>query len=407
MKVFYGWVVVGAAMVITCVGFGAMFSLGVFLQPMSTQMGWSRTGISMAALLNFLCMGIGSFFWGALSDRLGTRAVVLIGGVLLGLGTVMASQAPTLGLFQVYFGVVVGFAAGSLYTPLTATTTRWFTQHRSLAVALVSAGLGLGSTTTAPLARWIISNYDWRTAMLVLGDLTWLVIIPAALLVREPPVTATAAPADGAAGSDGYELTAAQALRTPQFAALAVTYFACCATHAGPIFHMVTHAIDHGVPAMAAATVISVAGLASLSGKILCGLVADRVGAKQVLLSGLALQAVAITFYLVTSELWHFYGAALVFGFAYGGVMPLYAILVREYFGARIMGTIFGAVGFVSTLGMALGPWAGGWLYDTLGDYFWLYIGSFAIGLGAVAIAITFRPPRRETAAMPAPSLAH
>jgi len=126
-----------------------------------------------------------------------------------------------------------------------------------------------------------------------------------------------------------------------------------------------------------------------------------------VLLAGLALQAVAITFYLGTSELWHFYGAALVFGFAYGGVMPLYAILVREYFGARIMGTIFGAVGFVSTLGMALGPWAGGWLYDTLGGYFWLYIGSFGIGLGAVAIAITFRPPHREPAAMPAPSLAH
>jgi len=407
LKVFYGWVIVGAAMVVTCIGFGAMFSLGVFLQPMSADTGWSRTGISTAALLNFLCMGVGSLVWGALSDRLGTRVVVLLGGTLIGLGTVMASRAATLGQFQIFFGVVVGFAAGSLYAPLTATTTRWFTRNRSLAVALVSAGLGLGSTTTAPLARWIITNYDWRTAMLVIGDLAWLFIIPAALLVREPPASATAGLPGAATAADDPELTAGQALRTPQFAAIAFTYFACCAAHSGPIFHMVTHAIDHGVPAMAAATVLSVAGLASLSGKILCGLVADRVGAKQVLLSGLALQAVAITFYLVTSELWHFYGAALVFGFAYGGVMPLYAILVREYFGARIMGTIFGAVGFVSTLGMALGPWAGGWLYDTLGDYFWLYIGSFAIGLGAVAIAITFRPPRRETAAMPAPSLAH
>jgi MFS family permease len=103
MKLFYGWIIVGAAMVVTCVGFGTMFSLGVFLQPMSAAMGWSRTGISTAALLNFLCMGVGSFVWGALSDRLGTRAVVLLGGVLLGLGTVMASQASTLGQFQVYF----------------------------------------------------------------------------------------------------------------------------------------------------------------------------------------------------------------------------------------------------------------------------------------------------------------
>src|SRR5207249_773944 len=173
----------------------------------------------------------------------------------------------------------------------------------------------------------------------------WLFIIPAALLVREPPASVTAGLPGAATAADDPGLTAGQALRTPQFAAIAFTYFACCAAHSGPIFHMVTHAIDHGVPAIAAATVLSVAGLASLSGKILCGLVADRVGAKRVLLAGLALQAVAITFYLGTSELWHFYGAALVFGFAYGGVMPLYAILVREYFGARIMGTIFGAVG--------------------------------------------------------------
>jgi MFS family permease len=407
MKIFYGWVVVGAAMVVTCIGFGAMFSLGVFLQPISSTTGWSRTGISTAALLNFLCMGIGSFFWGALSDRLGTRTVVLIGGVLIGLGTVMASQAATLGRFQLYFGVLGGLAAGSLYAPLTATTTRWFTKHRSLAVALVSAGLGLGSTTTAPLARWIISNYDWRTAMLVIGDLAWIVIIPAALLVREPPTPAPTGPAVAPAGADGRDPTVAQALRTPQFAAIAFTYFACCATHSGPIFHMVTHAIDRGVPAMAAATVLSVAGLASLSGKIICGLVADRVGAKRVLLAGLALQALAVSLYIATRDLSQFYAVGLMFGFAYGGVMPLYAILVREYFGPRIMGTMLGAVGLASTLGMALGPVAGGWLYDAFGSYFWLFIGSCGIGIGAVAIASTFRPPGQLPAALPSPSVAH
>jgi len=405
MKLYYGWVIVGAGIVVTCVGFGAMLSLGIFLQPMSEAMGWSRTGISTAALLNFLCMGVGSFVWGALSDRFGTRVVVISGGALLGLGLVTASRAATLGQFQVFFGVIVGFAAGSFYAPMTATTIRWFTRHRSLAVALVSAGLGLGSTTMGPLARWIITNYDWRTAMLVLGDLAWLLIIPAALLVRYPPAPAVvpAAPA----GAAGRELTAGQALRTPQFAAIALTYFACCAAHSGPIFHMVTHAMDHGVAAMAAATVLGAAGLASLSGKIVCGLVADRVGVKRTLLAGLTLQAVAVSLYLFTRDLTSFYAVALVFGFAYGGVMPLYAILVREYFGERIMGTAFGAVAFVSTLGMALGPWAGGWLYDTFGSYLWLFVGSFGIGLGAVAIACTFRPPRQLTAAMPSPSVAH
>ncbi len=193
MKIFYGWVIVAAGIVMTCVGIGSMLSLGVFLQPMSEAMGWSRSGISLAAMLNFLCMGVGSFFWGALSDRFGTRVVVLSGGILLGAGLVAASRAATLGQFQLLFGIIVGVAAGSFYAPMTATTTRWFVEHRSLAVALVSAGLGLGSMTVAPLAGWIITNYDWRVAMLVIGDLAWLLLIPAALLVRNPPAAAPAA----------------------------------------------------------------------------------------------------------------------------------------------------------------------------------------------------------------------
>ena len=405
MKIFYGWVIVIVGIVVTCVGFGAMATLTVFLAPIADAMGWSRTGISTAALVNWLCMGAGAFLWGALSDRFGTRIVVLSGGILLGLGLVTASRANTLGQFQLLFGVLVGLAAGSFYTPMTATTARWFTRHRSLAVALVSAGVSVGSAVLAPLARWLITNYDWRSAMLVIGDLVWLVIIPAALFVRNPPSIATARAVASTDHGD-VDLTVAQALRTPQFAALAVAYFACCAAHSGPIFHMVTNVIDHGITAMTATTVLSVASLASLSGKIICGLVADRVGAKRTLVAGLALQAVAVSLYLFTRELAGFYAVAVIFGFAYGGIMPLYAILVREYFGERIMGTAFGAVAFVSTLGMALGPWAGGWLYDTFGGYFWLFVGSFGIGLAAVAIAVTFRAPVRAPMALATPSVA-
>jgi len=404
--IFYGWFIVGAGIVVTCIGVGAMLALSVFLQPVSEAMGWSRTGISTVALINWLSMGLSAFVWGALSDRIGTRAVVLSGGVLLGLGLVTASRAATLGQFQILFGVLVGAAAGSFYAPLIATTTRWFTRNRSLAVALVSAGLSLGSTMIGPLARWLISSYDWRTAMLLIGDLAWLLIIPAALLVREPP-PASPAVATAAAPPDDPGFTVAQAMASPQFAAIALVFFACCAAHSGPIFHMITHAIDHGVSAMAATTVLSVAGLASLSGRIVCGLVADRIGAKRMLLVGLTMQAIAVSLYVFTRSLGSFYALALLFGFSYGGVMPLYAILIREYFGARIMGTTFGAVSAISTLGMALGPWAGGWFYDTLGGYFWLYIGSFGIGLGAVAIALSFRPPRPVLAGFTAPSPAH
>jgi len=400
----YGWVIVAVGIVVTCVGFGAMLSLSIFLQPISVVMGWSRTGISTVALLNFLAMGVGSFVWGALSDRFGTRIVLLSGGLLLGLGVVLASRATTLVQFQISFGLIVGFAVGSLYAPLISTTTRWFVTNRSLAVALVSAGMSLGSSTIAPLARWIITSYDWRMAMLVVGDLTWLFVVPLALLVRNPTHAAAPTGVAPAAAAPRGGLTVAQALRTPQFLALSLTYFACCATHSGPIFHMVTNVIDHGVPSMSATTVLSVAGLASLGGRILCGLIADRVGAKRTLVAGLALQAVAVSLYLFTGQLSGFYGVAMVFGFSYGGVMPLYAILVREYFGERIMGSVFGAVSAASTLGMAIGPVAGGWVYDASGSYFWMFAASAAIGLGAVFVATTFRAPRPLVPALAAPS---
>jgi MFS family permease len=390
---FYGWVIVAAGIVITCIGFGTALSLGVFLQPMSVATGWSRAGISAAAMIDFLAMGFASLFWGALSDRIGTRLVVISGGVLLGLGLIAASQAVTLEQFLMAFAVV-GVAAGSFYAPLTATTTRWFTTHRSLAVALVSAGIGLGSTAIAPLASWLITAYDWRTALALLGVLAWFLIVGAGLLVRRPPPSAAGTAASR--GDGEREFTVAGALRTPQFAAIAFTHFACCVAHSGPIFHMVTDAIDCGVAPMAAATVLGVAGLSSVGGRVLCGLLADRFGARETLIAGLAVQAAAISLYLFVRDLTTFYALGALFGLAYGGIMPLYATLVREYFGARIMGTVFGAVAMLSTLGMAVGPWTGGWIYDNLGGYFWLYIASTAIGLGALAIAATFRPPERS-----------
>src|SRR2546425_7383763 len=191
-RVFYGWIVVAASATIVCVALGCLFALGVFLAPIERAMGWSRGAISTVALLNWIAMGLGSFFWGALSDRIGGRGVAVGGGFLLGLGLVLASQAQALWQFSLSFGFLVGFAAGAFYAPLTATTTKWFTARRGLAVALVSAGIGLGILIVAPLARALTSAWDWRVAMLVLGDLAWLVIVPVALLLREPATGAVA-----------------------------------------------------------------------------------------------------------------------------------------------------------------------------------------------------------------------
>jgi MFS family permease len=152
MKLSYGWVVVSAGMLMTCIGIGAMLSLAVFLQPIAMETGWSRGGISTASTLNFLCMGGAGFAWGAMSDRLGPRVVVLLGSVLLGLGLVAASQATTPPQFQMTFGVIVGVAAGSFYAPMVAVASAWIEDRRNLAVALVSAGMGIGSMTVSPLA---------------------------------------------------------------------------------------------------------------------------------------------------------------------------------------------------------------------------------------------------------------
>ena len=389
----YGWVVVGAGALMTCVGFGAMLSLAVFLQPISEAMGWSRAGVSAAATLDFLCMAVAAFFWGMLSDRFGTRIVVLAGSAILGLGLVLASRAQNLWQFQLTFGGLIGIAAGSFYAPMVAVASAWIEKHRSLAVALVSAGMGVAPLTVAPSASWLITTYDWRTAMLVIGIAAWALLIPACFLVRPAPHGAGNS-ADDTKDAPEMEWTAARALRTPQFAALAGAHFACCAAHSGPIFHMVSYAMVCGIAPLTAVTVYSLAGFSGLGGRLLLGALADRLGAKPVLVGGLFVQALSIATYLAVAQLGEFYALSVVFGLAYGGVMPLYAVLVREFFGARIMGTVFGAVSAFASLGMALGPWAGGYVFDTFHGYTWLHAGSFAIGLAAVVVALSFSSKR-------------
>src|SRR5262249_23264787 len=183
----YGWVIVGVGILATSISQGAMISLSIFLQPMAEAMGWSRAGISAAAFVSWISLGVGSILWGSLSDRIGTRAVVLTGGVLLGIGMVTASRASSLGQFQLLFGVLVGLAAGSFYAPMMAASTRWFTRHRSLAVALVSSGTGMRAMHPGPLAPWDLSNYDWRGAPRVFGTPAWLPLSSVSLPARSAP----------------------------------------------------------------------------------------------------------------------------------------------------------------------------------------------------------------------------
>jgi MFS family permease len=380
---------------------GGVMSLGVFLQPMADSLGWSRAGIATASTLAFLWMGVGGFLWGWLYDRYGARLVVLFGGLLQGLGLVVASRAQTLSMFLVVYGTAAGLAAGAVYVPLTAATASWFVRHRSLAVSLVSAGLALGTTLVAPLARWLIVTHDWRFAMLTLGFIGWAVILPASLLLRPAPAAdAGRAASPSAAGVAQADMTVREALKTPVFWILSLANFACCAAHSGPIFHMVSYAAYCGVEPLTAATVLGAAGLAAMAGRVSCGLLADRFGAKRTLSACLLLQAGSIALYTVAYDLHTLYAVSMLFGFAYGGAMPLYAILVREHFPAAIMGTVFGVVAMISASGMALGPPVGGWLFDRFGGYGWLYLASSAIGIAAALLAMSVRAHHRGAAVL-------
>jgi MFS family permease len=401
MNTYYRWVIVAAGAFMGCVAIGAIFSLPVFLQPMSQATGWSRTGISSAMTIDFVTMGVASFGWGMAMDRFGPRIVLLCGASVLGLGLVLASRASTVLEFQLLYGCLVGAGGGAIFAPLMATVTGWFDRQRSLAVSLVSAGMGVAPMVIAPLAARLVSVYDWRTSQLIIGIAVWALLVPAAFLIRQSPAlrrgpgTLGGPRTLGGAGTlgvAGAPVSARAALSSPQFIVLAFTYFFCCATHSGPLFHTVSYAIACGLPVMVAVSIYSVEGLAGLAGRVVFGLLGDKFGAKPVLVSGLLVQAVGAGAYFFVRDQTGFYAVAAVFGLAYAGVMPLYAVLARESFPLPIMGTLIGAATMASSLGMAVGPLAGGLIFDAYGSYGWLYIGSFGIGLGAAAIMLLFRP---------------
>jgi MFS family permease len=401
----YRWVIVAAGGVLGCVAIGGMFSLPVFLQPIARDTGWSVTGVSSAMTIGFLAMAFTSMIWGTLSDRLGPLPVVLTGSIVLAASLALASRASSLLSFQIMFGLMVGGSISAIFAPMMACVTGWFDTHRSLAVSLVSAGMGMAPLIMSPLAAWLVSNHGWRTSMQVVAMVVAVIMIPVSLLVRRPPALASGNAAPVGDGAPPPEMSLAQALRSPQFIILLATNFLCCATHSGPIIHTVSYAVTCGIPMMTAVTIYSVEGLAGMGGRIAFGLLGDRFGAKRVLVLGLLAQAFGALGYVFVRELAAFYAVAALFGFIYAGTMPLYSVLARENFPLRMMGTVIGGTAMAGSLGMATGPVAGGLIYDSFASYAWLYIGSWAVGLGAFLIAMTFRP-FSEGRTQPAPMTA-
>ncbi|MDP3173048.1 MAG: MFS transporter [Phenylobacterium sp.] len=398
----YRWVIVAAGGLLGCVAIGAMFSLPVLLTSIARDTGWSVTGVSGAMTLGFIAMALGSMAWGGLSDRFGPRPVLIVGSVILASSLALASRTTSLLQFQLAFGLMVGGSTAAIFAPMMACVTGWFDTHRSLAVSLVSAGMGMAPVTMSPFAAWLIERHDWRASLLIIAGVVTVVMIPAALLIRRPPALEAVAPAEGAGDPSAPAISVGQALRSPQFLVLMATNFLCCATHSGPIFHTVSYAMACGIPMMAAVSIYSLEGIAGLGGRLVFGVAGDRFGAKRVLVAGLLVQAFGALAYAAVSDLGGFYAVAALFGFIYSGVMPLYAVLVRENFPLHMMGTIIGGTAMAGSLGMATGPVAGGLIYDAFAGYTWLFVGSCGVGIGAFLIALTFRPFARPQPALAA-----
>src|ERR1700688_4854905 len=222
-KSYYRWVIVAAGGLLGCVAIGAMFSLPVFLRPISRDTGWSITGVSSAMTFGFLAMALGSVIWGNLSDRFGPRLIVLIGSSVLATALALASRATSLIEFQLIFGLVVGGATAAIFAPMMACVTGWFDTQRSLAVSLVSAGMGMAPMTMSPIAGWLVSHHDWRTTLLIIAAIAAVIMIPTSFLVRRPPALTAEGSSSAANTRATAEMSVGAAVRSPQFIILLLT----------------------------------------------------------------------------------------------------------------------------------------------------------------------------------------
>lgn len=391
--VFYGWVILGAACLVMFTGTGTMFSFGVFLKPIQQEFGWPRAAVSGTFAINWVVLGISAFLFGALSDR-STRLVVLIGSLAFGAGLFLAAHVTALWQLYVTFGALPGMATGAFYVPLIALATRWFVKRRGLAVGIVSGGAGFGMVIVPRLARWLMELYGLRPTLTILGLVGVSVMVPMAWLVRTSPADLGMQPygvvpketrippalADVAmASSVGW-----RALFSPTFSLIALTHLLCCVAHSGPQYHMIAFITDSGFARITAAAVFSTWALAGVGGRLITGLIADRIGVRATLMMMLTGQTLMILCYVMASSLLTFYAFGVLFGFIYGAVMPLYALLMREYYPEQIVGKVYGAVFCIAAFGMGSGSFLGGLVFDTFGTYVPLFAISAAVGVVAL-----------------------
>ncbi|MDP6126916.1 MAG: MFS transporter [Dehalococcoidales bacterium] len=374
----------------------AVAGFGVFLKPLTEEFGWERGALSGAFSLGALSTGILALIAGRLSDRYGPRIFVTIAGLLLGSGFLLMSQISSLWQVYLVWGLLIGIGPGCSVTPVISTIPRWFSKKRGIALAVTVSGFNFGATVGPILIQWLISNYSWQIAFIVLGMIPLVINIPLAQFLKRNPQQMGLKPygedapaeTDLTTDSDTWGLTLTQAVKTWHFWVFASLQFAFGFSMQIVVVHIVPHATDIGIPAIIAATILSISAGGRIVGNLTTGFLADRIRARLVLSFCFIVSTLSLAWLLFVTDISGFFAFAILFGITSGGIIPLLTLVPAELFGLRNLGVFSGAFLLFGTSGGALGSPFAGYIFDVIGSYRVAFTVSVVIGTLAVILSL-------------------
>ena len=384
----YAWWRLAATLGLMTLGSSAMYVVAVVLPTVQAEFGVARSDASLPYTLLMIGFGVGGVLMGRLADRHGVMVPVLVGAVGLGLGFAGAALAPSILVFAIVHGLLLGLLGSSAtFAPLVADTSAWFVRRRGIAVAICASGNYLAGAIWPPIVQAVVQSHGWRAAYFGLA-LTCAVAMPLLALALRPrapaatpaPVTAlrTAVPSDR---PFGLSLNAAQVL-------LCMAGVACCVAMSMPQVHIVAYCGDLGYGAARGAEMLSLMLACGIASRLISGAICDRIGGLRTLLLGSLLQGVALLLFIPFDSLVSLYVISALFGLFQGGIVPSYAIIVREYFPAREAGARVGTVLMCTLLGMALGGWMSGKVFDLTGSYHAAFVNGVAWNLVNLCVVL-------------------
>ncbi len=370
----YGWVTVVIAACVLAIHVLPIYTFGIFLVPLTEGFDWERGALSGAYSMGMLLTGFLAILSGRLSDKYGPRILVTLNGLLTGIGFLLLSQISSLWQVYLIWGLF-GIAGGCCYIPILSTIPRWFVKKRGIAMGLTVTGIGLGGLISPPLAQWLISSYDWRQSYLILGLISFIIVIPLAQFLKHSPQRIGLKPyGENGTIEDKQPLTAAglsliQAIKTSRFWILGSILFCFFFSVGVVVVHITPYAINIGILAIVAASITSIIAGISVIGRLSMGFISDKVGGRLVLIACLTSATLALIWLLFAKEIWMLYIFAVIFGVCYGGVVLLQTVITVEFFGLGSLGMVLGGVMLYATVGMALGPPLAGSIFDITGSY--------------------------------------